>query len=171
MLSTPPVHRSPPRTDWYPDKEQKPTMAPLKDSPHDVVITIEELKTLLKRITVAGITAMVGIGLHFQSRLLDLDKHNNSQDLSIQQLSMQTDYIKDQLTRMQTFIDASQRNQSDIIVQLGNLRVNMATTEQISRETQSRLENLADYLRKNSKISGEPSVNNYDTINKYKFDK
>lgn len=153
MLSSPVL--APPRTDWYSDPERKPHMPPLKDSPHDVVITIEELKTLVKRSLVVGMGALVSIGLHFQSSLLDVQKKNNAQDLLIQQQGLQADYVKDQLNRMQTFIDNSQRNQSDILLQLNALGSKTASTEEVTRATQSHVETLSEYLRNNSKINTE----------------
>jgi hypothetical protein len=169
MLSTYVVAKPPPRVGWYADPEQKPNMPPVKDSPHDVVIALEDLKRYAIWLSCGAVAAAIIIGANYQSRLVTLEKHDNSQDMTIQHLEQQAEYAKEQLARLQSFIDSSQRNQSDILVQLSSLRANAASTEEITRATQARVEVLADYLRKNSKMSTPPAgVDSYDSLNQYK---
>jgi uncharacterized coiled-coil protein SlyX len=67
MISAPPVHRTPPRTDWYPELEQSstPDMPPTKDSPHDVVIKIDKLDGLIK--TLFGIVCALIAVIYYHS--------------------------------------------------------------------------------------------------------
>jgi len=150
--------------DWYPRSEIKMSNVSSKDTPHDVVLEVVDLKKFIGWIFTGSVAIAIGVGVHFQSRLVEIEKHDNRQDMELSTLSQQSDFTKDQLRIIQSSIESSQRNQSDILVQLSALRANASATEEISRSTQKRVEILADYLRKNSKLVPDSGVDTFDSL-------
>ena len=154
-------------SDWY-KRSTKMSNQPEPNTPHDVILKVSDLKSFIGWVVAGcvttGITVLGIIGAHFQSRLVEIEKHDVRQDSSIQTLVQQSEYSKDQLIRIQNSVEASQRNQSEILVQLSALRANASATEEISRSTQKRVEVLADYLRKNSKITSDSGVDTFDSV-------
>ncbi len=136
---------------------------PVKDTPHDVVLAVGDLKRFVAWTLAGFVSCAIAVGVHFQTRLVDIEKHDNKQDLALSQLTQGAQYSKDQLDHIQSAVELSQRNQSEILVQIAALRASGSATEEIARATQGRVERLADFLNRSSK-SPSAGVDSFDTI-------
>lgn len=153
---------APPSSSWY-SEASKMSNSPVKDTPHDVVLAVTDLKKLIAWFSAGMVTAAIAALMHIQAQITDIQRHDGKQDISISQLTQGVQYSKDQLDHIQSAVELSQSNQSEILVQIAALRASGSATEEIARATQSRLERLADFLNRSTKATSA-GVDSFDTI-------
>lgn len=153
---------APPNSSWY-SEASKMSNSPVKDTPHDVVLAVGDLKKAFGWVVGILVTLLLIRDGYNQTRMVKLEEHASRNDIALSAVSEKLGFYKEQLGSIQTSIEASQHNQSEIIVQLSAMRASGAATEEIARSTQSRVERLAEFISRSSKVSNS-GADSFDTI-------
>ena len=149
---------APPSALWYPEvsKMSKPDQT---QTPHDVVLAVSDLKRFSGILFSVLTTVLIGIGIHFNSRLVEAERKNALQDVAVSGLVQNAEFEKSNRERMEKLLESAQDGQQRILVQFAELRPKVSAIEEIARNTQIRLEAIADHLRANK----HEVIQNYDS--------
>jgi len=149
---------APPSALWYPEvsKMSKPDQT---QTPHDVVLAVSDLKRFAGWLFSILTTVLIGIGVHFNSRLIEVERKNALQDAAVSGLVKNAEFEKSNRERIEKLLESAQTGQNSILAQFSELRPKVSTIEEIARSTQGRLEAIANYLRDSKK----DVIQNYDS--------
>ena len=131
------------------------------DRPADVILAVADLKRLSIWLvgTLIGFGSVVicAAGAYFQSEIREQRDLNTSQGSSISTITQEIRDIKSRWQRLEDAFERNQSGQQSLLVQIAELRAKAASTEEIARSTQQRIEALASYMRENFSIHIRPS--------------
>ena len=149
---------APPSALWYPEvsKMSKPDQT---QTPHDVVLAVSDLKRFAGWSFSILTTVLIGIGVHFNSRLVEVERKNATQDAAVSGLVKSAEFEKSNRERIERLLETAQEGQRHILEQFSELRPKVSAIEEIARSTQGRLETIANYLRDTKK----EVIQNYDS--------
>lgn len=128
-------------------------------TPHDVVLAVSDLKRFAGWLFSILTTVLIGIGVHFNSRLIEVERKNALQDTAVSGLVKNAEFEKSNRERIERLLESAQAGQSSILAQFSELRPKVSAIEEIARSTQGRLEAIANYLRDSKK----DVIQNYDS--------
>lgn len=128
-------------------------------TPHDVVLAVSDLKRFAGWSFSILTTVLIGIGVHFNSRLVEVERKNATQDAAVSGLVKSAEFEKSNRERMEKLLESAQDGQQRILVQFAELRPKVSAIEEIARNTQIRLEAIADHLRSTK----HEVIQNYDS--------
>jgi hypothetical protein len=160
MISAPPVHRTPPRTDWYPDLAESNDMPPTKDSPHDVILKLDDVKASIRWL--AGIVCALLSVLYYHSSEENKDRkaeiralieHDSAQNTSIAEINLNLAHIKSQQDDAHQTTTVMQNAQQNAMLQLTELRATTTSTSVNVEGIKGRLESVINYMRDSSSRS------------------
>ena len=139
------------------------------DTPHDVFVRLNDLTNIVKWLGSALVAALVWFAMDQRATINAIRQNDSVQDRTMATISQQLEFMKSQMAEYHNGLNALQAGQQQALVQLSEIRSKGSATEEIARNTQSRVEVLASYLRSNSHIKdGVLDVSPVEKFNGYK---
>lgn len=127
------------------------------------VFGIADLKKFFMWTMGVSAAALLGVGQYFHGKLSSNQDADAKRDVAIQQLQDQFKHSSETGQRLERAIEQQQTVSTQMLLQMTQLSGKVSSTEEISRNTQARVEALNDYLRnshapKKEVLSAEDSV-------------
>lgn len=111
------------------------------------ILSLTDLKRFIGWIGASGVAAALLAGQYFYSQLAANYAVDAKQDLAIGSLQSQIKTADDTGKRLEESLKDQRALTSQMLIQMTQLAGKVSSTEEISRNTQSRIEALNDYLR------------------------
>lgn len=127
-------------------------MQELTDAARDrdsAVFGIQDLKKFFIWSLVAAVSIAGAAGQFFYAKLSANSDADGRRDIAIQKLQDSFEHSSQGAVKLQLGLDKQQEIGSQMLLELTKLAGKVASTEEITRNTQARLEVLTDYIRQN----------------------
>lgn len=96
--------------------------------------------------------ALVAVGTRFESRLNENVAEDHVRDVAISKLTQHSEFIGSRWQAVEAALHEAQKNQADLLVLVNEVRLKIATNDEVTRNIRDRIEALAAYMRSNGQI-------------------
>jgi hypothetical protein len=135
-------------------KHEPPTLEEMNEK---TILSLTDLKRFLGKILGGCFAAFLLAGQYFYTQLAANGAADAKRDMAIQGLQDEFRHTSETGKRLEKAIDDQRLVSSQMLLEMTKLAGKAASTEEIARSTQSRIEALTDYLR-NDRIDQKKTV-------------